>query len=217
MINNVIINQNIEKFSLMSNINVYDEFVAENIRFSYNKEGRRDPKSYLSLTDAYINFKSWFRDAFPDDKIPNRFRFRDGLISKFGKMNNKSSWPGLRLLAVINDKDDKSESIHIKIDKSESSNIEIDKIQTNAVAKNKSDIIYLVNGKFIIGDTQYSSLFGGVFSELELAKRAVIEHIGDDPYSSDNELTYQFSRRDTRYCHKYYLWIVESTMNKSSL
>lgn len=51
-------------------MDIYKEFIDD---LTYGE--------YITLIDMYDRFKSWFKDNFPDNHIPNRFTFRDAMIN----------------------------------------------------------------------------------------------------------------------------------------
>lgn len=69
----------------MDTLDIYHEFITENIQ-----ETPLDMTNYIKLIEMYDVFKSWFKDAFPGNYIPDRFTFRNNLIQRWGPMTNKS-------------------------------------------------------------------------------------------------------------------------------
>jgi P4 family phage/plasmid primase-like protien len=53
--------------------------------------------SYLSLTEAYSDFKIWYRDSFPNSKICEKEEFKEYLLKAWGDLDRGQKWKGYRL------------------------------------------------------------------------------------------------------------------------
>ncbi len=76
---------------------VYAQFAADTIQEVYTESGERDPSSRVTLTEIYDQFKSWFRDAFPGTKLPERTIVRSELTSRWGRMIG-NAWHGIQII-----------------------------------------------------------------------------------------------------------------------
>lgn len=77
---------------------VYAQFAADTIQEVYSEDGTRDSTARITLSEIYSEFKSWFRDAFPGTKVPERSIVRGELSSRWGRMHG-NAWHGIRIIA----------------------------------------------------------------------------------------------------------------------
>ena len=142
----------------MEEIDIYAEFAEEIIQVVLLPNGASDPNYHVTLTEAYSEFKCWFRDTFPGNKnIPNRFIFKNELSIRFGKIYN-NAWHGIQLIRHEN-------IINITID-------------------NSFDV-YLVDG-YIEDGMQGKHIILGIFTTYALANKAIADQIGDAKYNFSN-------------------------------
>lgn len=79
---------------------VYAQFAADTIQEVYTPGGDRDAGARVTLGEIYSEFKIWFRDAFPGNKVPERSVVRTELSSRWGRMHG-NAWHGIRI--IVND------------------------------------------------------------------------------------------------------------------
>lgn len=79
---------------------VYAQFAADTIQEVYTEAGDRDAGARVTLSEIYSEFKVWFRDAFPGNKVPERSIVRTELSSRWGRMHG-NAWHGIRI--IVND------------------------------------------------------------------------------------------------------------------
>lgn len=77
---------------------VYAQFVADNVQEVYTEKGDRDGAARVTLSEIYSEFKTWFRDAFPGNKVPERQIVRSELSTRWGRMTG-NFWNGIRLIS----------------------------------------------------------------------------------------------------------------------
>jgi P4 family phage/plasmid primase-like protien len=77
------------------NNDVFLQFVTEGII--------SDPAKKMSLSEVYIAFQQWFRDSFPNLKIPPKNDLRDDLIKRWGPPSTSLHWAGVRVRTVRDD------------------------------------------------------------------------------------------------------------------
>ena len=75
---------------------VYAQFAADTIQEVYTPSGDRDAGARVTLSEIYGEFKTWFRDAFPGNKVPERSIVRTELSSRWGRMHG-NAWHGIRI------------------------------------------------------------------------------------------------------------------------
>jgi phage/plasmid-associated DNA primase len=79
---------------------VYAQFAADSIQEVYvEATGNRDAGARVTLSEIYSEFKIWFRDAFPGNKVPERSVVRAELSSRWGRMHG-NAWHGIRIMAT---------------------------------------------------------------------------------------------------------------------
>ena len=76
---------------------VYAQFAADTIQEVYSQAGDRDAGARVTLSEIYSEFKVWFRDAFPGNKVPERSIVRTELSSRWGRMHG-NAWHGIRII-----------------------------------------------------------------------------------------------------------------------
>jgi phage/plasmid-associated DNA primase len=78
-----------------------ERYWLENDIYKYfiNDEIVKDEKSKLTLNDAYQKFKEWFKDAFPNTKIPDRKIFKKEMESDYRlfRLIDDKYWSGVKL------------------------------------------------------------------------------------------------------------------------
>lgn len=57
----------------------------------------------ISLSEAYVSFQQWFRESFPNLKIPPKNDLKEDLTRRWGPPNDSIKWPGLRIRSVRDD------------------------------------------------------------------------------------------------------------------
>jgi phage/plasmid-associated DNA primase len=77
---------------------IYAQFAGDMIKEVFTEKGDRDPTARATLAEIYTEFKVWFKDTFPQMKIPERPIVRAELCSRWGKMLG-NAWHGIRILA----------------------------------------------------------------------------------------------------------------------
>ena len=78
---------------------IYAQFAGDVIQEVRNEYGERDTGARVSLSEVYNEFKLWFRDAFPNTKVPNRTIVRNDLNARWGRMVG-NFWHGLRIISL---------------------------------------------------------------------------------------------------------------------
>jgi len=76
---------------------VYAQFVADAVQEINDENGQRDTSVKVCLNEIYGEFKTWFKDAFPGTRVPERSIVRSELSSRWGRMYG-NSWYGIRLM-----------------------------------------------------------------------------------------------------------------------
>lgn len=76
---------------------VYAQFAADTIQEVYTPAGDRDAGARATLSEIYAEFKVWFRDAFPGNKVPERSVVRSELTSRWGRMHG-NAWHGILVM-----------------------------------------------------------------------------------------------------------------------
>ena len=71
--------------------NTYEQFCDECIT--------KDKDGILSFDDLYYSFIEWFRESFPDLKVPSKLTIKHSFIDIFGEIY-KNKWIGIRLLTI---------------------------------------------------------------------------------------------------------------------
>ena len=80
---------------------VYAQFATDSIQEVLLPNGERDISARATLNDIYCEFKSWFKESFPNAKIPQRPDMRSELVSRWGHMSN-GAWHGIRIVTDQN-------------------------------------------------------------------------------------------------------------------
>ena len=85
---------------------VYRSFIRENLKPAIvpgtidgdHPEGRQDPHAKIALTDLYRTFKGWYKDNFPNMKIPERNIFRNEMNQpqRLNKIHVDQAWHGIQ-------------------------------------------------------------------------------------------------------------------------
>lgn len=70
---------------------IYSQFIADTIITTDNIYDK------LTIRQIYEKFKDWYRESFPNSKIPSLNDVKPRFIEKFGKING-SSWFGLKFI-----------------------------------------------------------------------------------------------------------------------
>ncbi|CAH6419429.1 D5 DNA Primase [uncultured virus] len=78
---------------------IYAQFAADTIQEVYTEGGDRDAGARVTLSEIYSEFKTWFRDAFPGTKVPERSIVRSELSSRWGRMHG-NAWHGIRVMTI---------------------------------------------------------------------------------------------------------------------
>lgn len=84
---------------------LYAQFASENVQLVVRPDGTSDKSASVTLTSLYERFRSWYRDAFPGSKPPDRQAFKNELNSRWGRMH-QNRWYGIRLLSEDSDEYD---------------------------------------------------------------------------------------------------------------
>lgn len=77
---------------------VYAQFAADNIQEVFDANGNRDSSARITLSEIYAEFKMWYRDTFPGQKVLERTVVRTELTSRWGRMHG-NAWHGIRLVS----------------------------------------------------------------------------------------------------------------------
>ena len=80
-----------------ANNDLYAQFIADCLQIVKTNKGEPDTNAHTSLSEIYKEFKEWYKDTFPNTKIPERTLVRSELASKWGRMIN-GGWPGIRII-----------------------------------------------------------------------------------------------------------------------
>ena len=76
---------------------IYAQFAADNIQEVYDDLGAKDTMVKTSLTQIYTAFKIWYKDSFPNGKVPERNVVKTELGIRWGRIQN-NCWYGIRLV-----------------------------------------------------------------------------------------------------------------------
>lgn len=95
-----IVTQTTEEY--WKNNDVYAQFTADSIQEVFTDNGHRDAASRVTLTEVYSEFKAWFKDAFPGNKVPERSVVRTELSSRWGRMQQGNAWHGISITSSNN-------------------------------------------------------------------------------------------------------------------
>lgn len=79
------------------NNDIYQQFIGECITVATNDNGERDMNASVTHTEIYREFKVWYKESFPGDKIPASGTVKTELIAKLGKQY-RARWHGIRLV-----------------------------------------------------------------------------------------------------------------------
>jgi P4 family phage/plasmid primase-like protien len=72
------------------NNDFYLQFVNETI------ERTDDDDEGLTLVEIYAMFKEWYKENFPNNKLPIKNELKEDMIKRFGQTNVNNKWTGLR-------------------------------------------------------------------------------------------------------------------------
>lgn len=75
---------------------IYQHFIGECIIRATNDKGEVDLNASITHSDLYREFKTWFKDAFPGQKVPDTTNTRTEFLRILGKQHNRR-WHGIRL------------------------------------------------------------------------------------------------------------------------
>lgn len=75
---------------------IYAQFAAETITEVWKPDGTKDENVRVTLSEIYSQFKSWYKEAVPGEKVPQRQAVRSELVSRWGPLHG-NSWHGIRL------------------------------------------------------------------------------------------------------------------------
>lgn len=78
---------------------VYAQFAADTIQEVYMENGDRDGGARVTLSEIYAEFKTWFRDAFPGTKVPERKIVKEELETRWGRLRG-TAWHGIRIVTL---------------------------------------------------------------------------------------------------------------------
>jgi phage/plasmid-associated DNA primase len=78
---------------------VYAQFAADTIQEVYTESGDRDAGARVTLSEVYAEFKTWFKDAFPSTKPPERAIVKSELSARWGRMHG-NAWHGIRIITL---------------------------------------------------------------------------------------------------------------------
>lgn len=59
--------------------------------------------STLSINELYLSFTQWFKDSFPNLKIPTKNDLKEELVRRWGPSNENMRWSGFRLRTIRDD------------------------------------------------------------------------------------------------------------------
>lgn len=74
---------------------IYRCFFSETIKEARTIDGKIDVNSKLHISDIYREFKQWFKDCFPQAKIPNRNVVK-AAVEEIMKVKVDHSWVGIK-------------------------------------------------------------------------------------------------------------------------
>jgi P4 family phage/plasmid primase-like protien len=72
------------------NNDFYLQFVNETI------EKTEDDDEGLTLVEIYAMFKEWYKENFPNNKLPIKNELKEDMIKRFGQTNVNNKWTGIR-------------------------------------------------------------------------------------------------------------------------
>lgn len=78
---------------------VYAQFVADCVEDILTTDGKRDATSRVTLSELYNEFKTWYKDSFPGNKVPDRSTVRSEFSGRWGRMVG-NSWHGFRMITT---------------------------------------------------------------------------------------------------------------------
>ena len=83
---------------------IYQQFIEEYITTVYLPGTTTpDPSSMVSLSDAFKEFKFWYRDSFPGVKVPDRSTVKTELSLRFGRKPTREGWAGIQIIKPVTD------------------------------------------------------------------------------------------------------------------
>ena len=89
------------------NNDIFLQYVSENIKVDQTN------KSTLSLSEVYVNFCMWYRDSFPNMKVPVKNELKEDLLKRWGPHNESIKWFGYKIRDIRDDVEE-SKAILIK-------------------------------------------------------------------------------------------------------
>lgn len=89
------------------NNDVFLQYISENIKVDSTN------KCTISLSEVYVNFCMWYRDSFPNMKVPVKNELKEDLLKRWGPHNDNIKWIGYKIRDIRDDIED-SRAILIK-------------------------------------------------------------------------------------------------------
>ncbi len=82
-----------------NDIDVYKGFASEFIRPAWKDEANniRNTDAKITVSQAYIDFKLWFKSQNEGERIPDSRTFRGEMIKRLGPLSNSKYWLGVTL------------------------------------------------------------------------------------------------------------------------
>jgi phage/plasmid-associated DNA primase len=80
---------------------VYYQYVQDRITHAYNEKGERDPKTALTLSQIYNDFKNFFHENYPSSAVPDRKMVRMNLENTFQQKMHGLGWMGIRFKPMM--------------------------------------------------------------------------------------------------------------------
>lgn len=76
----------------------YNQFVSECIQQAPTRDDNKPDTNFkLSLAEVYNEFKDWYKDAFPNVKVPERSVVRSELSNRMGRLSG-NNWHAVRFI-----------------------------------------------------------------------------------------------------------------------
>ena len=63
-----------------------------------NESIEKDVTSQIFVDDGYFLFREWYKTSGSNSKIPQKKDFIKNLNNKFGKVNSKNYWRGIKFV-----------------------------------------------------------------------------------------------------------------------
>lgn len=82
------------------NNDIFLQFISEKII-----EDHDDTRAYMSVSEVYNSFKTWFNDSYPNlhHQVPSKEDMKNELVRKWGELGKGHKWKGYRLRTIDDD------------------------------------------------------------------------------------------------------------------